>query len=294
MYSVIAAIAITCAAVFNSFNVQAQEQQSLLWKVTGRNIPHPCYLFGTMHSNDPTINVFDSVWWNALRSCEVLVTEVNMSDPAELMGSLTAGMMQDTTLRDLYAQSEYDRVTRFVNSQLDPLTATIVMKMKPFYILAAIMEKPQEDSPFSMVMDVRLSQMAKERGAKIFGLETMKEQAASINVLNLREQAELLLDYVDNVERYDHESALMVRYYRSQMLDSLVLLGNQFDAPEKLMKSILTDRNKRFSDRLMPLLAGGKVFCAVGALHLTGDSGLVAVLRREGYRVEPVSFQFSE
>jgi uncharacterized protein len=287
-------IVLTCIALFNAHTVGAQNEQSLLWKITGKEIKSPCYLFGTMHSNDPTINVFDSVWWNAIRSCDVLATEVNMSDPSELMGSLAAGMMKDTTLSDLFNEAEFARVSKFVNAQLDPFTATIVMKMKPFYILAAIMEKPQEDSPFSMVMDVRLSQMADERGARIVGLETMKEQAASINVLNLPEQAELLLDYVDNADRYEKEGELMVQYYRSQMLDSLESLGNQFEAPDKLMKSILEDRNKRFTERLIPLLASGKVFCAVGALHLTGQTGMVAALRREGYRLELVSFQFVE
>lgn len=247
-----------------------------------------------MHSNDPSINEFDSVWWAALKSCDKLATEVNMLDPKELMGSMASGMMKDTTLRDLYSAEEYDRVVKCINGHLDPFTAAIVQKMKPFYILAAIMEAPQEDSPYKMILDMRLTDMAKQNGTPVVGLETVKEQAASINVIGIHDQAELLLDYADHIEKYEKESALMLQYYRNQQLDSLYALGMQFEAPAKLMQSILFDRNKRFSERLLGHLEMNNVFCAVGALHLVGDTGLVAELRRNGYVVEPVTFQFSE
>lgn len=267
---------------------------SLLWKVSKPGNENVSYLFGTMHSNDPSINVFDGVWWDALKSCNKLVTEVNMTDPNELMGSLTAGMMKDTSLKDLYSEDEYKRVVKFINENLDPFTAAMIQKMKPFYILAGIMEAPQEDSPYKMILDMRLTDMAKKNGTPVVGLESMKEQGSSISVINLQEQAELLLDYVDNTAKYDEEEKKMMHYYQHQYLDSLHLMGLQFEAPDALMQSILHDRNRRFTERLIPQLEISEVFCAVGALHLAGDTGLVAALRRNGYLVEPEFFQFKE
>jgi|694.fasta_scaffold02284_23 hypothetical protein len=284
----------TVAVVFSADYSFAQTPSSLLWKITKDNSPYASYLFGTMHSNEASINVFDSTWWDALKSCNKLATEVNMSDPNELMGSLTAGMMKDSSLKDLYAQDEYDRVVKFINANLDPFSAAMIQKMKPFYILAGIMEAPQEDSPYQMILDIRLSEMASKKGVPVIGLETMKEQAASISVIGLQEQADLLLDYVDNVGKYDQESEQMLHHYQQQNLDSLYLMGLQFEAPEVLMRSILHDRNKRFTERLLPHLETSHLFCAVGALHLAGDTGLVASLRRNGYKVEPVFFQFKE
>ncbi len=43
-------------------------------------------------------------------------------------------------------------------------------------------------------------------------------------------------------------------------------------------------------DRLLAELETGTVFAAVGALHLPGDNGMVALLRSEGYTVKPGPF----
>ena len=44
---------------------------------------------------------------------------------------------------------------------------------------------------------------------------------------------------------------------------------------------------------LLPLLAEGRVFAAVGALHLPGPEGLIAGLRQQGYELSPLSLPFS-
>ena len=48
---------------------------------------------------------------------------------------------------------------------------------------------------------------------------------------------------------------------------------------------IILDRNKVMAERAVPILDKGNVFIAVGALHLVGDQGLVALLRQQGFTV---------
>jgi uncharacterized protein YbaP (TraB family) len=43
---------------------------------------------------------------------------------------------------------------------------------------------------------------------------------------------------------------------------------------------------------LLPLLEKDRVFVAVGALHLPGESGLLALLRQQGFRLEPEPLPF--
>jgi hypothetical protein len=52
-----------------------------------------------------------------------------------------------------------------------------------------------------------------------------------------------------------------------------------------LMQRLLDERNIRMADRADVLLKNGRAFIAVGALHLYGERGVLALLANRGYRV---------
>lgn len=270
----------------------AQTENALLWKVTQPNSKLTSYIFGSMHTNDSLANTFSDEWWKAIKSCEILASEVNMTDPKELMGAMTVAMMKDTTLEDLYTPEELIIVDSFINKNFDSFTALLTKKMKPFFIMAAAMEQPKKDSPYGTIMDMRLQGMAKEKGIKVIGLETFGQQAASIDVLSLKEQATLLLEFAKHPEMAKLEEEAMFKHYLNQNLDSLSAIADNDLYPEKLLTSIIDNRNNRFVSNLLPQLKTKRVFCAVGAMHLPGKTGLVAQLRANGFVLEPVEFHF--
>jgi hypothetical protein len=55
----------------------------------------------------------------------------------------------------------------------------------------------------------------------------------------------------------------------------------------------ITARNRRMVETLLPELAEHRVFVAVGALHLPGESGLIRLLRRAGYELAPLPLPLS-
>jgi len=271
----------------------SQTEKSLLWRVTGPSSKHVSYLFGTMHTSDSLLNSFDRSWWKAFNSCDAFAGEVNMTDATEMMASLSVSMMKDSTLADFYTKEELARVTSAINKRLDPMTATMVFKMKPFFIMASLMEMPEEGSPLE-IMDIHLQMTAADSGKMVVGLETMKEQAESVGVVSLREQAALLLDYIDNGDSMTAQVERMEKQYLMQDLEALAKTEAQFEVPDELMSSLLDDRNMRFLENLLPLLSQKSVFCAVGALHLAGKTGLITQLRDAGYTVVPVQFRFNQ
>lgn len=56
----------------------------------------------------------------------------------------------------------------------------------------------------------------------------------------------------------------------------------------ELVRHLVEDRSVQMAHRLFLPLRGGRVFVAVGALHLYGDRSLLALLRAQGYRVRRV------
>ena len=51
---------------------------------------------------------------------------------------------------------------------------------------------------------------------------------------------------------------------------------------------LLNDRNKKWVKELKEIMKNESVFVAVGAGHLTGKYGLISLLKKEGYTVEPL------
>ena len=57
---------------------------------------------------------------------------------------------------------------------------------------------------------------------------------------------------------------------------------------EKYADLLLYNRNRNWVKKLETLLPMEKLVIAVGAGHLPGDKGLINLLRKAGYKVEPV------
>jgi uncharacterized protein YbaP (TraB family) len=54
------------------------------------------------------------------------------------------------------------------------------------------------------------------------------------------------------------------------------------------MERLLFQRNRRMVERMAVRLAEGNAFIAIGALHLPGDQGVLALLEQQGYEVSVV------
>ena len=64
--------------------------------------------------------------------------------------------------------------------------------------------------------------------------------------------------------------------------------GNSTDYAD-FEQRIVIDRNKTMAARARPILDGGNVFMAVGALHLPGDEGMIELLRKDGFSITAVN-----
>lgn len=118
------------------------------------------------------------------------------------------------------------------------------------------------------------------------GLETIAEQLsvmdsmpASYVLEQLREQDSMGVD---------HEK--LRQYYAREDLGAMWQFSQTESGMDSTMLVMINDRrNARMVDRMESLLQDGGAFIAIGALHLTGPSGIPSLLQRRGYMVEPVT-----
>jgi len=85
------------------------------------------------------------------------------------------------------------------------------------------------------------------------------------------------------------EFADMISLYEAKDLQGMEMKMREMFGDDRIFQEILVDRRNREWIPVMERMMREKpTFFAVGAGHLGGASGVIALLRRRGYRVEAV------
>ena len=172
-------------AVFYSCTAQTKlpeliinkNDNSLLWQVSGNGLPQSSYLFGTFHLMCKSDIHFSSQLTTAVGRAEKVYMEMDMDDPAIMLGGLLLMNMKDgKTLQQLYSAAEYKRLETFFRDSLHtPLS--FLQKMKPFFLEALLYPKMMPCKTISGVEE-ELMKVAKLEKKEIKGFETMEFQAS--------------------------------------------------------------------------------------------------------------------
>ena len=85
----------------------------------------------------------------------------------------------------------------------------------------------------------------------------------------------------------------LVLAYLSFDMDVLTEMLADTTLPDNFDKVLVEKRNKTMYKGFRKLAKKQRVFCAVGTAHLPGDKGLIGLLRKKGYTVEPVRFEWN-
>jgi uncharacterized protein YbaP (TraB family) len=103
-------------------------------------------------------------------------------------------------------------------------------------------------------------------------------------------QAKQLVKYVDDFGKKDDTSfEELTKAYKDQELSKLEKLTLQEDSGmERFTEIMLYNRNEDWVKKLEKLMTEQALVVAVGAGHLPGNRGVINLLRKAGYKVEPV------
>jgi uncharacterized protein YbaP (TraB family) len=261
---------------------------TLLWEVSGNGLQKPSYLFGTFHLLCRDDIRFSNSLKQSVQNATEVYLELDMDDPSMILSSLTLMTKKgNKKLKDLYTEAEYKRVVDyFKDSMQTPIY--LFQTMKPFFLVALLYPKMMPCPTVSSVED-EIMKLAKQNGKEIKGLETMAFQASVFDSIPYEEQAAELLKSIDSMELSKKYFDSMVMAYKEQHINELESLMKNEDFGMESNQDILLDkRNKNWVDQLKTIMKKEPVFVAVGAGHLLGEKGLIALLRKEGYTVRPL------
>lgn len=269
---------------------QKKAENSLLWEISGKGLQKPSYLFGTYHFAGKDFIDTMKVLQAKLSAADAVVGELIIDNT--VAAKLAPYMvMKNNFLDKLLTTEQYQLVASYLK-KISGYDLKLFNSLKPVAVQLTMMQftAPKTISETNPALDQYIQDYGKANHKKLFGLETVEDQAEILFGNNLVRQKELLLKSIADEEKAKAEGQKLYDYYTAQNLEELEKLFVKLDDyTQAELDQLLKNRNVKWMVQLPSLMQNQSLFIAVGAGHLVGKDGLINALRALGYTVKPLT-----
>ncbi|MDR3026729.1 TraB/GumN family protein [Chryseobacterium sp.] len=274
----------------SSMTINAQrntnsKDNSLLWEVSGNGLSKPSYITGTFHilcSKDFEIK---PKVWDALKKSESFVMEINYTDQNE-MASIQKMMTADKKISEQLTPEQAKNLDKILADYGTNLKNVDSHSSTALYSLVATKAIPCSQNEVKMY-EIELLKTALQNKKSVSGLEKVDDQTYAIS------QAYDLKETISQLKlgnEYAIAAKKMTEAFKNENLKDLdQLIKNPKFMNKRQEKLVLTDRNKKWAEKMPEMMKNQSSFFAVGSGHLWGENGLINLLKAKGYTVKPVS-----
>lgn len=264
---------------------QQPTKYSLLWEISGNGLKKPSYLFGSMHLKDKRIFNFSDSVMKAMDSSSAFVMEVH---PDSVNKSYFDESKEKVVKRDvlkLLSSAQIDTLMKRFKAR-NGFEADSATLNNP--ILISALMKPDYSKPDDMpsFVDAYLYGIARTLKKRIFGLEKIEDQME----LLYEDDEDILALFDDNEQQKEYVEEMITVYARGNINEIYDFLKDEEGLEDT---DNLIARNVVMVNGMKGLFKAETVFTVVGAAHLLGDKGIIALLKKDGYKVRPVTSTFT-
>lgn len=263
----------------------------MLWTISkdGTTAGH---LVGSVHYMKPDAYPLPSAYDEAFQASDVLVVETNLdSAQAKAQGLIRRlGMYAGSkTLKSELADSTY----ALLQARADSLGLKLgrMQRMEPWVLSIIVPATQMQKMGYSgkSGIDTHFFTKAKKAGKERVALETPAEQFRFFDQFSSERQTTYLhysLREADRTVQVIDDIVAAWTRGDTEKMETLMQDEMQATFPD-LYQTLIVERNQNWMSQLTDLLADEtRPMIVVGAGHVVGDDGLVAMLREKGYTVE--------
>ncbi len=274
------------------FGVGALKSQAqgntLLWKISGNDLEQPSYLYGTYHLLCPDDLQFSETVKNAVNQSSQVVLELDFDDPG-IMQELQKGMFLDggKTAKDYLDEDQFALVSDFFTNEMN-MPFKRLSAVKPFFLSSMTVAYYLDCQPASPEM--QFANLAGEQKKEVIGLETVEEQIGFIDGIPLEDAAKMLVMGIEDRDEMDAMTDEMVATYLRGDINKIQAIIDDYMADDysDINHELIVSRNEAWIPKIVEIIGETPSFIAFGAGHLPGEKGVIELLRKEGYTVDPV------
>jgi uncharacterized protein len=272
-------------ATFLFLSVNSQNENALLWQISGNGLNTSSYVYGTIHVLPKDKFSMPQYVSKALEGSSVLITEINLNIPLKDQLEVAREMFLPggKTYEDYLSTEEYKSFYKYLTDSMNLKKRKIkkIIRIKPFFASSLILK---EYYGKIKSYEMEFKKLAKKNKLVFDGLESLQDQLDLLNSISLEEQFQDITMDLSSFREYN----LMVDCYLNQDLECLQKILNEEEGIENFEEEFLNNRNENWMPKIENSIQEQSSFIAVGAGHLVGDYGVISLLRDKGYKVIPV------
>jgi uncharacterized protein YbaP (TraB family) len=276
-------IVLSSILVFSPTLTSLVSAQSLLHEVRGNGMKHSVYIYGTIHAIAQSDFFIDAVVDDRFNDSDIIVFEVDISSPTIMAEVQSAMMMKEYGLDSLINEEDYQRVKRFFADSLQ-LPLDMLKQVKPLMMSSFLL--PKLIGYQSVSYETFFLQRAIEQQKKVKGLETVAEQIGYMDMIPLESQAKILMETIEDFNVSRKEFVKLVETYKTRDVEKVYEVVMETGLEYREFGQYLIDaRNQNWVPRIIELGNNANTFIAIGCGHLGGESGVLNLLRKQGFEV---------
>jgi uncharacterized protein YbaP (TraB family) len=263
------------------------QPRHMLWRVDGGR--GTVYLLGSVHLLSPDAYPLAPAITDAFTKASRVVFESSI-DSLQMRGSEL--VMRGALPAAQTLQSVLDSATWAKLEALAPeynLPVAQLQHFKPWVVSLILSQLALQQAGFSpqFGIDIQMNDSAKAAGKSVGGLESVDFQLGLFDSLSPSSQAALLAESLVSPDSARKEMLAMKTAWLHGDAAALARETEQgFANDTAVYHALLVDRTARWVPQVEAMLQQPQtVLVVVGAGHLVGDRGLVALLRAKGYTV---------
>ncbi|HYO54063.1 TraB/GumN family protein [Archangium sp.] len=273
------------------------EPRAFLWEVTRPGAPDkPLYFTGSVHLGRPGQFVFPPSMEAALARSQVLVVEldpdkVNAQQAQQLV--MLLGTFHPPDGLSAHLSAETRALLPEALQQVGLLPQTVEL-MRPWLLFITLSVLEMRKAGYSEAGGIDRMLLSKSRGTRrIVELETFKGQMSTLAGLPDAVQDLMLREQLQQSSQTEVNMEQVATAWDGGNPDALAqVIFTQLEDPtfRPFYEAFFFTRNRQMADKLAALLDQPEThFAVVGAGHLVGEEGILALLAGKGFQVRQLS-----
>jgi uncharacterized protein len=264
-------------------------EKALLWEISGQGLKQPSYLYGTIHAACADQVVLSNPLRKAFNQSSQLYLEVDLDDPNMMINSLRGSTLKSgASLKNYLNTNDYIKANQFFQKNIS-LSLDSLITVKPIILSALIYPTLLNCKPVSW--ENTFVTLAHAQKKNVLGLETIQAQFDAIDSIPPKVQAEQMMETIKDLSGAKKELTVLLNAYKNQDISQIRQLISQSPGMKpEYDAAIIDNRNRAWIPTILKAAKTKPTFFGVGAGHLGGKQGVIALLRQAGYVVTPVEY----